>query len=441
MKQYKESKKLYLYSRSVIFTVLFIISSILYTEWQIVYGQTGTDIKSKIDEKSQEIDKIEKEIASYQKQIDELNNQAQSLSSTIKSLELTQKKLSSDIKLTENKIINKNNEIKGLSKDIGEHALDIEYNKKIIATSFALLRENGDYSIVENILGSASVSEAIKSTYTMQSLQTELFENIDSITTNKNKLEKSKTSAEKAKAELEKLKKQLSSQNTLVQNTKAEQDKLLKDTQRSESTYQVMLNEKLALKEAFETELEALESQITTSVNQNILPSPGSGVLLWPLSNIYITQQFGNTAFANANARIYNGKGHTGIDLRASIGTPVYASQSGTVIGIANTDIVKRCYSYGKWVMVRHENGLSTLYAHLSLWNVSMGQKVNIGDLIGYSGNTGYSTGPHLHFGVYASDAVQIKKLTAGESKNCAGATIPVAPFSAYLNPITYLKK
>ena len=122
------------------------------------------------------------------------------------------------------------------------------------------------------------------------------------------------------------------------------------------------------------------------------------------------------------------------------MGTPIKSAQGGIVRDFGNTDAYRGCYSYGKWILVEHFNGLSTLYAHLSLIKVRKEQEVKAGDLIGYSGNTGYSTGPHLHFTVYATKGVKIVRL--GDIKtitNCADAHIPVAPFNAYLNPLSYL--
>ena len=122
------------------------------------------------------------------------------------------------------------------------------------------------------------------------------------------------------------------------------------------------------------------------------------------------------------------------------MGEDLYSSAAGTVAGVGDTDSVCRYASYGKWVLITHDNGLSTLYAHLSLIKVQKGQYVHKGDLIGYSGNTGHSTGPHLHYSVYASEGVNIGQL---KSRACSGAvyTIPLAPFNAYLNPIDYLAK
>lgn len=86
------------------------------------------------------------------------------------------------------------------------------------------------------------------------------------------------------------------------------------------------------------------------------------------------------------------GKPHTGIDIALNIGEPVYASFDGVV------RVAKVNGGYGKMILIRHHNNLETLYGHLSEIKVKSGQVVKAGDIIGLSGNTGHSTGPHLHF-------------------------------------------
>lgn len=88
------------------------------------------------------------------------------------------------------------------------------------------------------------------------------------------------------------------------------------------------------------------------------------------------------------------GRGHTGVDFMANVGTPVYAAASGKVV------IISTGWSggYGNQVVVDHGGGRATRYAHLSSIATSAGLKVGRGEIIGYSGNTGRSTGPHLHF-------------------------------------------
>ncbi|MEP7199324.1 MAG: M23 family metallopeptidase, partial [Chloroflexota bacterium] len=106
----------------------------------------------------------------------------------------------------------------------------------------------------------------------------------------------------------------------------------------------------------------------------------GSGSFVWPIGGV-LTQQFWT--------------GHRAIDVGARIGSAVTASDSGFVILVANDD-----YGYGKHIMINHGNGFETLYAHLSVILVSPGQTVRKGQVIALSGNTGRSTGPHLHFEV-----------------------------------------
>ncbi len=101
--------------------------------------------------------------------------------------------------------------------------------------------------------------------------------------------------------------------------------------------------------------------------------------------NYPITQKFGE--------KITNPKGHNGIDYALPMGTPVLAAADGIVYsaGIDST-------GYGNCVMLKHAWNAGTVYAHLQNWNVVAGQSVKAGDVIGHSGNSGNSTGPHLHF-------------------------------------------
>ncbi len=88
-------------------------------------------------------------------------------------------------------------------------------------------------------------------------------------------------------------------------------------------------------------------------------------------------------------------KMHTGMDFTAPIGTEIYATGNGVVSKVENDG-----RGYGNNIIINHGYGYETLYGHMSRFSVRQGQKVNRGDLIGYSGNSGSSTGPHLHYEV-----------------------------------------
>mgnify|MGYP001561524865 FL=1 len=210
---------------------------------------------------------------------------------------------------------------------------------------------------------------------------------------------------------------------------------MLKLTKNQEANYKTLLAQSEAKKEAFEQELYNFESQLRIAIDPKSIPPAGKGILAWPLDSVFITQYFGKTVAAK---RLYVSGTHSGVDFRAAVGTPVKATLDGVVEGVGDTDRVCRGVSYGKWVLIKHANGLSTVYGHLSLTKVAVGTKVVTGEMIAYSGNSGRSTGPHLHLGVIASQGVKVGEYT---SKVCAGAimTMPLISREAYLDPLIYL--
>lgn len=410
---------------------------LVYIGTKPVQAQTAEELQQKIDKRTSDIKGLQQEIAAYQKQLDTLGSQANTLAATVKSLEITQKKLAADIRLTETRIASKNDDIAALGRQIRSKKGSIDDDKRIIARTLVSIEASGDPTIPRLILGADTVAEAWDAIDRLVDVQKSLQERIGSLMRDAAQLETNRSAVEKAKADLIKLQSELTDQRKVTLSTAAEKTSLLTETHQSEAAYRKLVAEKQALQAAFEREVLDYESELKLSVDVSKLPHTGSGVLSWPLDNVKITQYFGNTPFASANPQVYNGRGHTGVDFRATIGTPVRAALNGKVSGVGNTDLIRGCYSYGKWVMVRHPNGLSTLYAHLSLPTVAVGEEVATGQLVGYSGNTGYTTGPHLHFGVYATQGVEITALAS--SKNCRGAVIPLADFKAYLNPLSYL--
>ena len=117
----------------------------------------------------------------------------------------------------------------------------------------------------------------------------------------------------------------------------------------------------------------------------------GTGQLLWPVpSDWIVTSPYG--ARLHPVYRVY--RQHWGIDIPAEYGANVVASDTGTVI------ISEYNSSYGNYIVLNHGNGWTTLYAHLSSRAVGVGAIVSKGQVIGYIGSTGVSTGPHLHFEV-----------------------------------------
>lgn len=126
------------------------------------------------------------------------------------------------------------------------------------------------------------------------------------------------------------------------------------------------------------------------------------------------TQPFGCTNFSlEPQTKDCRGGFHAGIDLAPSEGTPIRAAGDGIAYALPDYQF------YGNHVLVQHVGGLATVYGHMTRMNVGWGQQVKAGDLLGWVGSTGNSTGPHLHFEVrYGGVPVDPKPYLEGSPSN-----------------------
>src|SRR3989344_5213916 len=390
------------------------------------YAQTATEIQNRIEEKDSEIKKLEKEIAVYQSEIEGLNKQKSSLQGEIRELDLTRKKLNADIAVTENKIDQTNLKIEDLGLNIGYKETSIQNNLESIRFGIQSMNEVEEKTLVEGLLSDQDISALWGDLDNLLAVRENLQQNIIALRETKSRLEDTRTETIAAKNELTRLKAQLSDQQKIVVQNTNEKNKLLAQTKNSEANYQKLLKERLAQKDAFEKELEDYEAQLQFILDPSKLPK--GRILSWPLDKIFVTSPY---------APRWGGF-HRGTDFRASVGTQIKAVANGVVKGTGDTDICCPGASFGKWIFIEHTNGLSSTYAHLSLISVSKDQKVARGQVIGYSGNTGSSTGPHLHVSLYVSSGVKVDSFP---SKSYPGKTLiqPISATGAYLDPMKYL--
>jgi murein DD-endopeptidase MepM/ murein hydrolase activator NlpD len=412
----------------------FVFFLALFTLGAYVHASTVENLQQKIAEHNSAITELEKEIAGYQEDIEKVNKETQSLRGAIKTLDLQQKSLSADIRLTERRIEATTLTVKQLTSTISDTADQINRGRSAIGESLRNVDRIETASFVTAFLGGESLSGFWETVDNLERFQEKVHEELGRQKVRKEDLEAQKRNTEAKRRELTVLKNKLSDQKQVLTLSKGQKNKLLTATKNKESEYRKLLADKVAKRDAFAQELLEFESQLRLEIDPTRLPPVGSGVLKWPLDNIKITQLFGKT---NDSVRLYASGTHNGVDFRAPVGTPIKAARAGTVKGVGDTDKVCPGASYGRWVLIEHENGLSTLYAHLSLIKAESGQRVVTGETIGYGGETGYATGPHLHFTVYATQGVRIMNR---KSSVCGGTyTMPVADLKAYLNPLSYL--
>ncbi len=437
-------------------SVLFVIVFFLVARTVVGAGESAEDLRAKITNSKQQLREIEAEIKKYESQLNKVGAEKKTLQNAIHELDLSRDKVRASIRATEKKISSTDLEIQDLNREIRIKEIEIKENKEAMAESFRNIDQMENQTMVEMLLENNSMADVWNAIEEQSMLQDSIRKSIKKLSKLKDEYKKAKEKSLRKKGKLIELETELSGEKQSLDGTIKQKDELLSSTKNKEANYQKLLAEKRAAREQYEKEMHKYEAQLKFILDPTTIPAAGSGVLHWPfeasymlecpsyktyLGNEYcLTQYFGNTAFAKGGA--YNGNGHNGIDFRAPVGTRINSALAGTVVAIGNTDLASGCQSYGKWVLVRHDNGLSTLYAHLSSISVSKGQAVSTGQLLGYSGATGYVTGPHLHFGVYATKGVKVQKLGDIPGRPitaCSPVSIPVAGFEAYLNPLNYL--
>ncbi|MBI3421018.1 MAG: peptidoglycan DD-metalloendopeptidase family protein [Candidatus Sungbacteria bacterium] len=432
-------------AQSVVLVVLF-FAAMLATPAR---AATLEELKKSIEQKQQEIKRIEEEAKKYKEGISEQQQRGRTLKAEIAAIEKNIRSLTQSIAVTEVKQRLTKEEIAVLAIQISQKEQSIETFRAGLSSIIQSLSQRESEPPVIMLAKYNTLSEFFKEFDNASTLHKRMLASLDTLRELRLELKAEKTQAEGKKQQLENLETELESRQQIQKGVKAERGILLSETKSQEKKYQELLREQERKREALEQEVLAIEEKIKIEIDRTRLPTRGIHVFGLPLRDLSlvscfkgtvstagcITQFFGNTDFARSGG--YNGKGHNGMDFRADIGTPALAVETGIVGGAGDTDIGCRGASYGKWILVKHPNNLSTLYAHLSQVSVTAGQSIRRGDVIGYTGKTGYATGPHLHFTVFATQAVRIDSLV---SKVCGRVMIlPIAALNGYLNPLDYL--
>lgn len=393
-------------------------------------GATIEELREQVKSREGEIKALEAEIATYQGALDKQAGVSKTLKNEIARLESQIKKLNADIRLTEFQIQKTELTISELALEIEDKERNIDEDEGALAELLRSIYENDEHTLIEMLLSGESISDFLGNTESFQNISQGIQEKLDELIATKKALEDERGSQLKKEEELDSFRKDLSARRTAQETVNGSKKKLLLDSKNQEVRYQKTLKEREEKRKLILKEIQGIEDELRKLIDPSSLPAKRPGLLAWPVPNPQITQSFGFTEFATTyGSDVYSGNGHNGVDFRAPIGTRIFAAAEGVVKGVGNTDTVCPGGSYGKWILVEHPNNLSTLYAHLSSINITMGTQVARGQIIGYSGESGFVTGPHLHFTVYASNTYRLHK-----TRHCG-----LVPAGGYLNPLDYL--
>ena len=338
-----------------------------------------------------QVDALKTKVAEAGKRKNELKNQLSGLTNDLSALQKQISLLDSQIEAQQDEIDAQEELLTELTQMIADKTIELEESERQQAEQYAQLRsrlrymvEHGTTSSLSILLSSDSFSDFLNRYEIIRqiSLRDEnLFEQLkvirDKVLTEKRELEDTKKEAEDTKAQMEANKAELEAQ---MEAKRKQMDSIQLAQKNVKDAYAAMI----------ETEDELMAQYKKAAAEYAAQSTYVGGTFMWPLpaGNNVVTCKYGMRTHPITGKR----KLHTGLDLRAATGTKVYAANKGTVTTSGYSS------AWGNYIIISHGGGITTLYAHLSKRSVSKDDKVKQGDIIGYSGNTGYSTAPHLHF-------------------------------------------
>ena len=347
----------------------------------------------------------------------------QTLSATLDQFSATEQVLTDQVTQEETLIANLEDEIAKLDAQIADTQARIEVEKEQLAVmSRAIYRQPDSFWLL--IARSGNLHEALIATadavvagQRAHALQTRLEADLAKLQSDRqarqNDLDRENGTLDLLNANLSSLQEVMSRQtdvsgalNDLITSIQTAKDQLQNVAPDVTTSLAQLLEAQEAdlVHRSYETAWSEAQVGVGLAVVNRQLPvgrTINGLALAWPMTSFQITQPFGPSTVLLEPAFGPYKHFHTGVDIAAPLGAPVMGAADGLVVAVGHTNI-----GYGNYVVIAHGAGIATLYGHLLQTNVSVGDRVVRGQVIGLEGSTGYSTGPHVHFELRVNNLV-----------------------------------
>ena len=362
------------------------------------YGTNNAEVEKEKERTSV----MEEEKAKVEAALDRLEGQKADTESYVRQLDAEMSSISSQLEELSGQISDKEAEIAVTQEALDQAKAVEEEQYQSMKLRIKYMYEKGDTSFIDLILESKSISQMLNRAEYIAQISSYDRKMLDEYAATKENIAANEAKLETEHDEL----------LTLQASTEAKHasvEELLAAKQAELSSYETQIASAQNQINAYEQDIAAQESKIQQmeaeirrqeeearkkaedSGNSYTVKSLGDTSFIWPCpSSSRITSNFGGRESPTEGAS----SNHQGIDIGASTGSNILAAASGVV------SIATYSSSAGNYVMISHGGGVSTVYMHCSSLLVSEGEKVSQGQVIAKVGSTGYSTGPHLHFGI-----------------------------------------
>ena len=346
----------------------------------LLLAYTNTCIASSISELNEQKEQAENERQQVTQQRESAEDELDNINAQIASIE-------SELFTLQTQLNELNSSISQKEQEITEKQAELDHKEELLKTRMVAMYKGGGTTYLDVLLGSSNYIEMYTKYNAIQTIAEKDTELINEVSQQKTDIENEKQELESSKAEVENIKKQTDAKNAELKAAKVSKQNTVSQLSAEEQELQKKIDE-------FEAAIDRAQQEIANATNgtSGYEGSFSGGMFEWPISYSYnrITSIFGNRTAPTAGAST----NHGAIDIGVSY-VPVYAPANGKVI------MAQWVSGYGNYIMIDHGGGYYTAFGHLSQFTVSVGTVVSTGQQIAVSGNTGISTGPHLHYEVY----------------------------------------
>lgn len=358
----------------------------------------------------EEIEKLEDEQMDIWMEMDELEAQQDENWETTEEMVAQKNNIDQQINLLNTEIENINEQIRNYALLIAENQRELDEAEAVLndlseknKERIRAMEEEGKLSYWSVLFKASSFMDLIDRLNMIEEIQAADERRLEELAQAADQVAQARTALEEEKASLEDSRLELDEAQAVLDEKRAEADEILAQLNAEHRELVAMYEEYEAMESALSQEIAQMEKEYTEQKKKEeeaarppassggSTSAPSSGGWVTPCSYTVLTSAYGWRIHPITGKESF----HNGVDLANVTGTPIYASKSGTVTVATYNGV------YGYYVQINHGDGFSSLYGHMTNYIVSVGQSVSAGQVIGYMGSTGWSTGSHLHFTIY----------------------------------------
>ena len=353
-----------------------------------------------------EIEALEERNAAIQRELDAIQSQYDENYSNMASTVEQKAAIDQEMTLLSNKIATTNEQIAAYSQMIADTQDQLEKAQEELRDlseqhreRIRVMEEKGNLTYWEVIFEANSFMDLLDRLNMVEEINEADRKRIEEMRIASDLVTATQLTLESEKQTLEESRVQLAADEEALEEKRAESDELLRELEKQSEEYERLMAESEILQDELMLEIAAKEKELAAAKYDEYLAKlalqgenpPSDATWVTPVSGYTITSPFG----MRVHPILGTSRMHNGIDMACAQGTPIYATRAGTV-----TVASYQAGGAGNYVSINHLDGFASIYMHMTNYVVSAGQSVSQGQLIGYVGSTGLSTGPHLHFGI-----------------------------------------